>query len=317
MLSLKSPENIPGLNFWLDASDASTINNGRVVNNQNVFSFRDKINGIELKNNFGALGPSYSFESVNGLNAISMPHYTIGDSCTKGLTASNLTQFDVLTFSMFCVYKPMTTINADITGNQKYVVAIYSKTRMDALIGSPASVGPGGFANRAIYTGDEADSDDPANATRRLNPSGRYIEANTAVIQDGYTTYNTYGEHTTSRHGVDPSSLGKTCLTVVRNQNNLKKMSFIFNGSEIIDDFMGGTYVKPYVVRGNKFSGRIETVGNQATICIGSSWNGGKNSTSKAYPLEGFFCEFLHYNRNLTDTEYRSVRTYLEKKWIR
>ena len=50
MLILKGPNDVPGLNLWFDASDASTINNGRISNNQMVFTFTDKISNVNLRN---------------------------------------------------------------------------------------------------------------------------------------------------------------------------------------------------------------------------------------------------------------------------
>ena len=61
---MKNPSKIPGLNIWLDAADTSTINNGKVVDNGNVFSFRDKVSNIELTNSQGVNGPSYSIGAV-------------------------------------------------------------------------------------------------------------------------------------------------------------------------------------------------------------------------------------------------------------
>lgn len=300
MKQLKSPSKIPGLTLWFDASDASTINSGTPTNNVNVFSFRDKISGVELTNTYGATGPSYSFSAINNRNAISIPYYTTPDSGQKALWKSGITQLQGLTFSMFCVYKPTTVTQQDLTGNQKYVVAIYS--------GSRISIGnPGGFANRSIYLGDEQGGT-PA---QRNNPSGRYIEADTSAAAP-WQQWVTYGEHVPSRSGIVPTSLNQTCMTSVRIQPNLKKMGFVFDDYEYIDDFLSSRNT----TRGIKNTGDVQDVGNNATLIIGSPWIGGAPKTSKLYPIEGFFCEFLYFNRFLSDSEYHNVSRYLKKKWI-
>jgi len=305
MKALKGLKNIPGLTLWFDASDPTTINNGRVLNNENVFIFKDKINGVELNNTFGSLGPSYSFSAVNGRNAISIPYYTQTDSSQKALWKSGLTQLQGTTYTMFCVYKPTTVTQVDITGNQKYVVAIYSDVRLSALIGG--NTGPGGFANRSFYTGDE----EGGTVAQRNNPSPRYIEADTTTVPP-YNSYVTYGEHVTSRSGVIPTSLNKTAISSVRIQSGLKKMGFVIDDYEFVDDFISSKNT----TRGIKNTGTVYDVGNNATLIIGGPWTGTKNKVSKLYPIEGFFCEFIYFNRFLSDAEYHSVSRYLKKKWI-
>jgi hypothetical protein len=300
MKQLKNPSKLPGLTLWYDASDISTINNGRVANLDNVFSFRDKMNGVELTNPYGVLGPSYSFSAVNGNNAISIPYYPQTDSGQKALWKSNISQLQGLTFSMFCVYKPTTVTQQNNLGNQKYVVAIYSASRISTGV-------PGGFANRAIYLGDESGGT-PA---QRNNPSGRYIEADSTAAPP-WNGYVTYGEHHTSRSGVAPTSLDKTCMTGVRIQPNLKKMSFVFDDYEFVDDFMSSKIT----TRGIKSTGLVHDVGNAATLIIGGPWIGGQLKDQKLYPIEGFFCEFLYFNRYLSDGENHLVSRYLKKKWI-
>jgi len=312
MRSFKNPKNIPGLTIWLDAADPTTINNGQVVDNGNVFSFRDKISNIELTNSQGVNGPSYSIGAVNGRNAISIPYYASDDVGLKALSATNVNGLQGLTFSMFCVYKPTTTIQDNSTfGNQKYVVTIYSKARWDAILGG--STGPGGWPNRAIYIGDEGGGSALA-ISQRLNPSGRYVEAETIPTTPTtfWTVYATYGEHVPSRAQIVPTSLNKTCLTQVRIQSGLKKMGFSFRGYDFIDDFQSS---KIYADRGIKNTGTVYDVGLNATLVIGSPWSSGKLKNNSRYPLEGFFCEFLYYNRYLSDSEYDTVSRYLKKKW--
>ena len=317
MKAIKNPNSITGLRIWFDASDITTINNGKVIDNGNVFSFRDKKSNIELTNSQGVNGPSYSIGAVNGRNAISMPYYTSSDVGLKALFSTGVNGLEGLTFSMFCVYKPTTTQEVNSNGNQKYVVSIYSNSRWNALIGSPPSTGPGGFANRAIYTGDEGSAS--ATAVQRLNPSGRYIEADTSPAPP-WNGYVTYSEHVPSRSGSAPSSLNKTCLTQVRIQPGLKKMGFVFDDYEFVDDFQSSriynTGGSAGINRGIRNTGNVQDVGSNSTLILGSPWSFGKNKAEKLYPLEGFFCEFLYYNRYLNDSEYHTISRYLKKKWI-
>jgi hypothetical protein len=303
---LKTPKSIPGLTLWFDAADSSTINDGTTIHGTNVSTFIDKVSGVIMRNNNGVSGPTYSWGTVNGKNAIHMPYYSGTDTALKALTASNLSMLDGLTYSMYCVYKPMTTIQDDTLGNQKYVVTIYSDTRINQLNG------PGGYANRAIYTGDEGGL---ANVTRRLNPSGRYIEGN-STTNAPYNDYVTFGEHVPSRHLIAPSSLGKTCITAVRVQPYLKKLGFGFDGHDFYED-ISAPRLTEYSSRGIRLDRDSLPVGTNATLIFGSPWWRTANKVNRLYPLEGYFCEFLYFNRFLTDSEANSVRQYLNKKWIK
>jgi hypothetical protein len=69
--------------------------------------------------------------------------------------------------------------------------------------------------------------------------------------------------------------------------------------------------------RGFKLEGSSVAVGTTAYLSIGAYWP----VTSFAspfgkYPMEGFFCEWLYFDRYLTDSETNTVREYLRRKWF-
>ena len=95
-------------------------------------------------------------------------------------------------------------------------------------------------------------------------------------------------------------------------------------------------FLRATAVRGLNWNGAFIASGANNTSNPGLSWNGtafvaqtagpylciGAYFPLKAfagtgkYPFEGYFCEFINYNRMLTDEETASIRNYLQKKWF-
>lgn len=299
MIRIKKPNDIPGLVLWFDANDTSTVNNGSVKNNDLVFSFRDKKNNVELTRIVSGAGPTYSLSTINGKNVISFqPVYSLsGDPSEKGLVNTNLNILGSGTTSMFCVYQPTSFFRDDTSGNQKYIVNI-------AANGNPLTTG---FGNKSIYLGDEGS----ATLQQRENPSGRYIEADPASYGNNYVTYH---EHIPSRNFLPgaTNSLDKVCMTVARCQNDLKKISFLFENNDYVDDFSA---TRTFPSRGLKLTGPVYSLASPQKFILGTYKDNSVSYGSRRYPFKGFFCEFLYYDRFLTDDETNIIKTYLKRKW--
>ena len=375
MLILKGPSDVPGLNLWFDASDASTINNGRISNNQAVFSFTDKINNVNLRN-FSLTGPSYSFGVVNGNNAIYFPFFGVPgvsgvtDTVTGGmsrysLTASNVTQLATATCSMFLVIKPTGIYKENTASNQKWPLTIWDNAISNYMRVNIGSSVPGGYPTRGFRLGDSAGG----GVSKRANPSLAYIDAKQDITftTNGYQSTLTFTEDIFGRaqeKGLT-SCLNKVVIAGARLSDRVRKVGFSLENYESLEDvtipiFVSGTATglplppSPDSTNPLYFSGRIETAGRGVNQFGGSTtganrttnpglvWNGttyvaqtlGPNlcigsyfpfhynliviggEAAGRYPFEGYFFEFLNYNRLLTDEESSSVRNYLQKKWF-
>ena len=353
-----SPDSIDGLNLWFDAGDISTINDGRVTNNATVYKFVDKISGVALRNNSGVLGPSYSFGAVEGKNAISFTYYnTPNDRTIKGLTASGVTQLDTSTYSMFVVYKPTTKQFQDANGNYGFVVSIWDGP-MTQFIGA-ATNPPASWGNRHWATGDGGTDTTPEG---RQNPNGLWIEGTVtnnprqAVPPSdpglGYLT-NYWVEEIYSRSleekiGLTGPSVNKTTIGSARVRNNFRKIGFMKQNSQNLEDTiipvtintmnpngvnrfgppqppaptLYTTNINYYKSRfsnngdGNKLSYMPRSGGNGTYLVIGSFGTRPNVFANRSYPFEGYFCELLHYNRFLNDEEVNAIREYLKMKWF-
>jgi hypothetical protein len=308
MKSLKRPDKISNLKLWFDASDESSVNYGRVTNADLVFNFRDKITGIQLSNIISGQGPTYSFNSINGKHSISMnPQYSLGaEACVNALGVTSISVLNSATCSMFCVYKPTGVYLNDASGNQKYVVNILDFNNNNSTISS------GNIGNKSIYLGDETSPN--STITQRLNPSGRYIEAD-LTSGPPYTGYVTYNENVPSRNEwVNSStSLNKMCMTLVRTRAELKKIGFLTDDSSFVDDF---AVTNIATSRGIKLTGPVYSPGPSASLVFGAYRPSSYTVQSNFYPFQGNFCEFLYYDRFLTDDETNTVKEYLKMKWF-
>lgn len=363
MLILKGPSDVPGLNLWFDASDASTINNGRISNNEMVFTFTDKIGNVNLRNSTGT-GPSYSFGAVNGNNGIYFPIFPLDGIMgvsQYALTASNVQQLAIATCSIFIVLKPTSIFQDDVNGNQKWPLTIWDNSIVQYF--SPKNGAIGGFPTRGVRLGE---SGGVINISRRQNPSMTIMDARQDIIpvvsgpSDGYLQQWTFAEDSLGR----AQEKGLTaCLNVVtigdaRLQNGLKRAGFTSEKYECLEEvtmpgWVGSTalgfptppspestninyFTRATAYRGLNWNGAFIASGANNTANPGLVWNGTAfvaqtagphlcigsyfplkcNAGAGKYPFVGYFCEFLNYNRMLTDEETASIRNYLQKKWF-
>jgi len=323
MRGLKSPDSISGIKLWFDASDVTTVNDGRVSDRENVYKFVDKIGGFALTNPNGALGPSYSFSAVNGKNAISFTYYnsTVANNPSlKRLAAVNVTPLSTGTFSMYVAFLP-NDIRQEPSPNDPQallqtrcgVVTIISGSRI-----SSSPIGTSGYLDRQLYH------------TSYYNN----IERNTTIgyvdSQNPWTTFNTFIYDNSAFKQPNSRALtsgtdyqyGKVNLFGIRNSSGIQKGTISRKNSISIDNFQprqGSTGLRPKVRP-------VFSIPNPCLV-IGASWPGytidgvgyftlTNRLATNFSPLDGFFCEMIFFDRVLSESEDNSVTSYLRKKWI-
>lgn len=282
------PNNISNLTLWWDASDPSTINDGKVVGNQNVYKIVDKINGVGLTNASGTLGPTYAIGAVNGNNVIHMPYYPDNSSGLKTLSNSSVSQLSSSNKTIVFVHKPTTAIYQSGPGvTNKYALSIWNSGR-----------NPPNFPSIRLTS------------SYLSNPYSGYTECafdtgggiNTSTLQSSNTKSYEYGILTGQQ--ID---LGSTQIVIIRTKSgdNLAKFNFYQQRGF---DIKSGYY--SYTVN----PGLSATFSNPK-IVIGSVWETGTR-VGNAHPLEGYFCEMMYFNRYLKTSEVNGLEQYLKMKWI-
>jgi hypothetical protein len=291
MFGYKSPKNIPGLTLWWDAADPTTINDGLVYQGQNVYKFVDKINNIVLSNFSGDNGPTYSYGAVNYKNAIHFPYHTDTNSSLKALVNSSITNINTSTKTIFFVFKPTTTLYGN---NSKYAFSIWQ--------GGGAIPEFGSVPSLAIRSGGGT------------NPYTEYLESSDGLTTEIFFRNEKsfqYGKKTSTNPDVNALQIQitKTGLTRLGRTKLPKFISLQENGFDSKCEFYkDDSLFYPY---GQLSAGLPIPYG----ISIGSYYYGSWNKSTNQYPLEGYFCEMLYYNRFLDDSEVNTVSAYLLKKW--
>lgn len=322
---MKKPNDIPGLLIWLDAADSSTVlsTSSTPLDGQKVKKMIDKKSGVTFSNTTFNGGPSYSYASVNGKNALQMQssYDSFGDGREKSLYA-DVNILGSATTSIFCVFKPSSPYPN--TTSRYFVFGLNDAYLTSIPITTPSGAGNGYFGqfpNKAISLEGSSPS---------KNQSIGYIEGkpeiNATFLAGTPRTYATFYEHVPSRNLLtSTSSVDKVCLVTARVQNNLKKISFIFENNDWVDDFSGirtvpnNLYNLTGPVYGLTYSDNpVNNPDGTQSISIGC-YSGSfhfSNSGSGLAPFRGFFCEFLYYNRFLSDYETNSIKAYLREKWF-
>lgn len=290
MVGFGSPDNISGLTLWWDASDASTINDGTVVANQNVYKIIDKINGVALTNSNGVNGPTYAFAAINGLNAIHMPYYPDNLSGLKALSNPSVSQLSSSSNkTIVFVYRPTTAIYQAGPGvTVKYALSIWNPGRV-----------PPSFPSIRITS------------SHQPNPFSTYTECafdigtpiNTSTLQSWNNRSYEYGLLTGQQ--VD---LGSTQVSIIRTNvvSNTAKFNFYQQrGFDTKSEYYTGV-VNP---------GTVSVTLTNPKIVIGSYWDSGGRG-GNAHPLEGFFCEMMYFNRYLNTAETNALEQYIKMKWL-
>lgn len=290
MFSNKSPKSIPDLKLWWDASDPSTVNDGWVLQNQPVYKFVDKISGYVLSNFNGSNGPSYSYFSVNGKNAIHFPYHTNTNGSLKALTTNSIdVDVDFINKTIFFVFKPTTTLYGN---NTRYALSIWAY----GLAGGP-TIEP----NFSIRSGSGS------------NPYTEYCEAPSELVRDLFfrneKSYQ-YGLKTST----NPDANALQIMVVKTGQSGIKQRLTKFinlqeNGFDSKFDFYQNDSIK------YDPGYQIYPPTAPLRLTIGSYYDETLNKFTNGYPLEGYFCEMMYYNRFLEDDEMNTIASHLLRKW--
>lgn len=306
---MKSPEKIPGLKLWWDASDASTVNNGKAIDNQNVFRFVDKVGGFSLTNNRGLLGPKYWFGAVNEKNVISFEYNEVDSISYKRLAGENIKPLESGTYSLFCVHYP--NDRRFEPSRRMWIMSIFNKLSMETKRYTDLPF----EANRGISVG--------AYTTNR-NLRIEFVESLNNSTPTTQFRDNSTDLFLGATAGVN-YQYGKVNISIMRSRQNVKKYSIIRSGSALEDNFVPRTSLQTSQI--------VTTV--EPVLTIGAWWPDGANSNNNPFPktlisqqyststdnggwfpYEGYFCELLFWDRLLTDSESNSIKDYLIQKWV-
>jgi hypothetical protein len=287
MFGYKSPKNIPGLVLWWDAADQTTINDGRSFQGQNVYKFIDKVSGVVLTNFAGVNGPTYSYASVNGKNAIHFPYHTNNNGSLKALSTTSLENISIDVKTIFFVFKPTTTQSGN---NTKYALSIWPESSVPSVLQEPViSVRSAGGNNPYTeYSEGSFDIEGARNLFFRNEKSLRFgVKSSTNPDVNALQVL-------ISRTKID-NKISK--FTILQENGLDSKQEFYKNDELLFEKYDMSPVVGPF------------------GLSIGSYYYNTLNKTSNAYPLEGYFCEMLYFNRFLEDDEINTIGSYLIRKW--
>lgn len=285
MVGFENPENVNNLTFWLDASDPSTINNGKVLPNQVVTRIVDKVGGLALTSppNIGWLGPTYAISSVNGNNAINFTALTPGqDQSRRSLINTAANFLGSAEKTLVFVHRP--SITTTIT---KFPLSIWGNGRIQ---------GTGFFPNIYLLNGSQN------------NPYSQYGEVPGTITGTG----NIYEwNHVSYEQGVkfnfNPDN-NSTQIMIIRTKSGVNKFNFYqdkgFNSETLY--FTGD---------GSISTGSSVIPASPIKLVLGA-YHDSTTFYNNANAFEGFFCEMLYFNRYLRTAEINGLEQYLKMKWI-
>lgn len=342
-----NPKNIPGLKFWLDAADTSTLsltptttvatfsgvsngvtysgsNSGPGINWKNgtsiasvgyltysavistittVSSIRDKATGVTLSADITTVIPTGSSIIYNGTSTINGPRYLYNNINNKNtilfnygtnsggvytLKSFTMSNFVSATHSYYAVFANGTTQSSPYGS---YVLSIYRPSRTTSTMA--------GYPNIAIGV------------------NGQYSQI-TETTQNG-----TFLGTTPYLSTIAPINSSDSWKKV-----NIISSRLIGTGSNPMGRWSFDSKDKNYTIYGKTassnptyISGSMLPIGvtiSNAKIALGDYWPGSYSITpTTPIPPRAHFCEFLYYDRQLTDQEHYKVTQYLENKWIK
>lgn len=233
--------------------------------------------------------PRYEDGAVNGKRAIKFNKPFPGEI---GMIANNLDLLNSATYTVFCVYAPvnpstMSSLNSGgATAQGQYVVSIYDSNRISRHRGYP---------NLGFFYGDgSAFNHSFVVTTQSTTFSSRIVwSKRNTTVNDSDVVISQFRSTATSSTGI-PFFKANT------------RFVYGYTGSGV----NSGT---------GSFYNKINT--SSSTFVIGYNPTTGTNSSqsdiSTIGPRQftGYFCEFLYYDRFLSDVEMLKVNQYLSKKW--
>jgi hypothetical protein len=284
MIGFGNPDNIPGLALWWDAADFSTVNDGTVTQNQNVYKIVDKVSGVVLTNSQGVNGPTYAIAEVNGNNAIHMPYYATTDMGLKSLTGTT-TQITSAQKTIVFVHRPTTILYTASAPVTKYALSIWASGRTPAAGVQPSIHLLSGSGN---------------------NPYSQIGEVQNGTNNKTINSWN-YRSFEYGRNTSEQVDLNTTQIFLGRIKTGISKLNFYQDrGFDTKTDYYVNTSIN---------TGAAVLPTSPVKIVIGSYWDTGTRF-SGAHPMEGYFCELMIFNRYLTTAEINLIEQYVKMKWI-
>lgn len=326
---------------WTDKASGFVFRSGTgtLGNNQN---------DTAANNIFKNRGPSYSVGTINGKNSVLFGYFRApnllnspGDANTEDnmsfrrLACSNVTPLSSATYSMYIVQMPEDIRKQPMVGGgeqSQHIINIRSGNRV-----SGSNQYPGGYQERVFCATSINTGTSPYRNTTLF-----FIDStNETTIINGVAppigSYLTYEYD--QRGGRFPDSkfftsgplyqYGKVNIHGFRMQNFLKKFSIMRPDFTQREAFIPrAAYANAWTNRDSRASPSAQIVNPLMTIgapvpAYGSSYtlvknivDGGSVNQGNLCPYEGNFCEFLFWDRVLTDSESNAVEMYLQKKWI-
>jgi len=274
-----NPINISNLKIWFDAADKATMGLTSIGSlTASIDSIKDKVNGVVLyKNN---VRPTYYYNIINNKNAVYFGVTSVDGFGGYGcLIGTNIPYMASATHSIYFVFQPMSDISSAYTfGN--WALCIQNGGR---------SILAGTYPDIGIYR--------YVSSTSALDG---YLEAVSSYLSSGLRNVYEYNNGTSS----------------TSNLTNLNIISTRLNGTSSVGKFSQMSRDKRPMYFTQSAIGI--NPGSSASIILGDrqSTPYTLNPSSTPYPYVGYFCEFLFFDRYLSDTEDHQINEYLKKKWI-
>ena len=276
-----NPSLIDDMVWWFDATETATINNGLVVDGDDVTSITCKKSGIVLSNTNGSTyNPKYNTRSINGKNSIYFTNTQNGSSYGYGgLSINGISTVISQTRTIFMVYKRL-SYNGEVKAGY-HPLSILE-------LSNPIQSSINGYPNINVSYYDYL----PSN-----NYKYNYMESespfNSPMINNNFID-NISGE-----------SNSNTIICNYLSSNQIINQQF---ESNLFNKKLYGD------IPSNNFTASTIIIGD-------ISQNPYLSSDTSPYPyppfgFHGHFCEFILFNRNLTITEYDGINQYLKHKWI-
>jgi hypothetical protein len=321
-----NPKNISGLQFWLDASDQSSINlykttigSYSAANAGVTYSGTDSGPGVDWKNGTSVTSvASLTYSSWSQSSVLSMTDKQSGIviSATAGYGTGTP---KYLKYDYNSVNSKNSIILNRLANGEMSLVNTNIVSTFNSLTHSLYFV----FATGYTYSTISQYGSYMLSIFRNTRTStGGYPNIAIGILNSGSNTYYYNIETQQTSTTTTPFS----SFTFI-DRNNSKSIIFStrLNGSSLPDPVrvnLIGDDVN------NKFFGLTGTPGSGSTkattgvtvsnakFILGDYWIGSYATTSNPSPPIGRFCEMLYYNQMLSDTDNDKVVQYLKNKWV-
>ena len=324
-----NPNNISGLQFWLDASDQSsislyksTIGSYSVINSGTTYSGTNSGPGVDWKNGTSILSTgALTYSSWSQSSVISIIDKK------SGITLTTSTGFGSGTPKYFKYdYRSVNGKNSILfnrfTNGELSLVNTNIPSTFNSLTHSLYFVFATGYTSSltssvvGIYRN-----------TRTITDSG-FPNIGVILTNTGTTYSYTYLESTQNGAYIDPTSTPYSLFKFDSGDVGLKSIIF----SSRLDGSSNPNPARINLISDNlnfRFFGLTGTPGSGSTkpttgvtisnakLILGDYWNATySTSSSNSTPPIGRFCEMLYYNTMLSDTDNDKVVQYLKNKWV-